>query len=65
MTLDMILAVYYGLKTTTNDLFASLDHNALPKGCSFNPLCTGELFHCFMLDKSICHFRGIRSIMTL
>ena len=23
----------------------------------FNPLFTGGLFHCYMLDKSICHFR--------
>ena len=23
-----------------------------------NPLYTGGLFHCYMLDKSICHFKG-------
>ena len=28
-----------------------------------NPVCTGRLFHCYMLDKSICHFRGVRSIL--
>ena len=22
---------------------------------------TGRSFHCYMLDKSICHFRGVRS----
>ena len=30
-----------------------------------NPLHTGGLFHCYMLDKSICHFRGVRSILSL
>ena len=31
----------------------------------FNPLETGGLFHCYMFDKSICHFRGVRSILWL
>ena len=31
----------------------------------FNPLCTGGLFHCYMLDESICHFWGIRFILLL
>ena len=22
-------------------------------------------FHCYMLDESICHFRGVRSILSL
>ena len=26
---------------------------------------TGELFHCYMLYKSICHFRGVGSILSL
>ena len=30
-----------------------------------NPLYTGRLFHCYMLDKSICHFRGFESISSL
>ena len=30
-----------------------------------NPLYTGRLFHCYMLDESICHFRGVRSILLL
>ena len=30
-----------------------------------NPLYTGGLFHCCMLDKSICHFRGVSSILSL
>ena len=25
-----------------------------------NPLYTGGLFHCYMLDESICHFRSGR-----
>ena len=35
------------------------------KYCSFSPLYTGGLFHCCMLDKSICHFRGVESILSL
>ena len=26
---------------------------------------TGGLFHCYMLDESICHFRGVMSILSL
>ena len=26
---------------------------------------TGKLFHCYMLDKSICHFRGVGSGLLL
>ena len=26
---------------------------------------TGGLFHCHMLDESSCHFRSIRSILSL
>ena len=25
----------------------------------------GRLFHCYMLDESICHFGGVRSILSL
>ena len=28
-------------------------------------LYTGGLFHCYMFDKSICHFRGAGSILWL
>ena len=31
----------------------------------FNPLYTGRLFHCYMLEESICHFRGVRSTLSL
>ena len=31
----------------------------------FNSLYTGRLFHCFILEETICHFRGIRSIVLL
>ena len=31
----------------------------------FNPLYTGRLFHCYMLDTSSCHCRGVRSILSL
>ena len=30
-----------------------------------NPLYTARLFHCYMLDESNCHFRGVRSILSL
>ena len=30
-----------------------------------NPLYTGGLFHCYILDKSSCHFRDLRSILML
>ena len=29
------------------------------------PLCTGGLFHCYMLDQSICHFLSVVSILSL
>ena len=31
----------------------------------FNSLYTGGLFHCYILDESICHVRGIGSILSL
>ena len=30
------------------------------KGSLLNPLYFGGLFHCYMLDESICHFRLLR-----
>ena len=30
-----------------------------------NPLYTGGLFHCYMLDESICHIRDVGSILSL
>ena len=30
-----------------------------------NPLYTGRVFHCCMLDESICHFRGVGSVLLL
>ena len=29
---------------------------------TLNTLYAGGLFHCYMLDKSICHYRGAGSI---
>ena len=29
---------------------------------SINPLYTDGLFHCYMLEEFICHFRGVRSL---
>ena len=31
----------------------------------FNPLYSSGLFHCYMLDESICHFRGVGSVLSL
>ena len=31
----------------------------------FNQLYTGGLFQCYMLDESIRHVRGVRSILSL
>ena len=31
----------------------------------YNPLYTGRLFHCYMLDKSSCHFRAVLSNLLL
>ena len=36
------------------------DHKA-----SLNPLYTGRFLHCYLLDKSFCHFRGVKSILSL
>ena len=30
-----------------------------------NPLNTGGLLHCCMLVESICHFRDVKSILSL
>ena len=47
-------------------LFASLrDENLSKFGLSFNLLYTGGLFHYYMLDQSICHFRGVRPIYNI
>ena len=32
---------------------------------SLNPLFAGELFHCYMLEESTCHFRDVGSILLL
>ena len=30
-----------------------------------SPLYTDGLFHCYMLDESICHFRGVGTVVLL
>ena len=32
---------------------------------NLNLLHTGGIFHCYMLDKSIYHFRGVGSFLSL
>ena len=43
---------------------ALISHN-LVTASAVNPLYTGRLFHCYMLDESLCHFRGVRSTLSL
>ena len=31
---------------------------------TFNPLFNGRLLHCYMLDASTCHLRGVWSILS-
>ena len=31
----------------------------------FTHLCTAGLFHCYLLDEALCHFRGARSVLSL
>ena len=31
----------------------------------YNPLYTGELFHCYILDESFCYLMGVGSILSL
>ena len=42
-------------------MYETFGQNADP----VNPLYTGRLFHCYMLDESIAHFRGVRTILSL
>ena len=39
-------------------------HSLIPYP-ALNSLYTGRLLHCYKLDKSICHFRGVQSILSL
>ena len=54
----------YRLRTVSNRLDGRV---ASTTTYSFiiNPLYTGGLYHCYILDKTICHFRGVRSVLSL
>ena len=44
---------------------ATINLTTLTKGCEdnrFNPLYSSGLSHSYILDESICHFRGVGSI---
>ena len=43
----------------------TFNFSSLLNESSLNPLYTGRLFHCYMLDKSICHFQGVGSTLSL
>ena len=45
-------------------LFPSLASKFFSKATDFNPVCTGGLFHCYMVDEPICHVRGVGSILS-
>ena len=57
--------------TTNHHLKVDLCYRAYRKANSADsdhtasyPLYTDRLFHCYMLDESICHFRDVRSILS-
>ena len=69
---DMTLDVYRGRKTTMQQqqkIVCQDPRWLCPYAATVvqgsNSLYTGRLFHCYMLDKSICHFRGSGSISSL
>ena len=41
------------------------DFVLLSEQTPFNLLYTGRLFHYYMLDEPICHFKGVGSILSL
>ena len=45
--------------------FPSYSYSLIDKNRCFIYLYTGGLFNCYMLDESICHFRGVGSILSL
>ena len=40
-------------------------HFPLVRKWNINPLYTGGLFHCYILEESICHLRGVGSVLSL
>ena len=50
-------------RTVDRDDFPTM--NSMETGNPVNLMYTDRLFHCYMLDKSICHFMGVRSIWSL
>ena len=42
-----------------------IQYERIQRNLQSNPLYTGRLFDCYMLDKSICYFRGVGSILLL
>ena len=42
----------------------SMSENA-EKSMSINPMYTGGFFHCYMLDESFRHFKGVGSVLSL
>ena len=46
-------------------IFQPFSHLHCGSQYMFNPLYASKLFHCYMLDKSICHFRDVKSILLL
>ena len=46
-------------------IFSLLTHAGFFPLQNINPLYAGGLFHCYILYESFCHFRGVRSILSL
>ena len=65
-------AVQYGKFITSSSFFIEMGTLSGEAALSylflspfFNPLYTGRLSHCYMLNKSICHARGVQSILSI
>ena len=50
----------FELANSVDPVEAAHEKQILP----FNPLYTVGLFHCYMLGKSICNFRGVGSVLS-
>ena len=54
---------FYGIITKYG--FTNSSYNPINRLPLFNPMYTGRLIHCYMLDESFCHFRGVGYTLSL
>ena len=65
--------LYGGQSVLLSDCAVVLANLSLLRTCQqipfqafvINPLYSYRLFHCYILDESICHIKGVRSILWL